>query len=117
MTQVAFPMFKHCPGTVNILANIVSCSFVMFHDSTYKGMPVSTDILFLDLYALTFPLPSHQEASWLMLMICHETHSLLIVMLLGKKLMMQQWTLLPVIVHDNSGQPIVWSTDTLTPSS
>jgi hypothetical protein len=39
MTQVAFPMVKYWPGIVNILADIASCSFAMFHDGAYKGVP------------------------------------------------------------------------------
>jgi hypothetical protein len=114
--QAAFPVVEHWPGIDNVLADIASRSFDSFHDGPYKGIPSTTDLVFLNLFALSFPLPS-QDLSWHMLTIGHEAHSLLISTLLGNKLTMQQWTSLPVGDPGASGQDIVWPTDTLTPSA
>jgi hypothetical protein len=89
------------------LAGAASSSLDTFHSGPYKGVLTSTDVVVVNLFALTFPLPS-QETSWHMLMIGPKEHSLVILTLLGKRLTMQQWMSLPAAHLGESGQPIVW---------
>jgi hypothetical protein len=115
-TEAAFPAVEHWAGKDNDLADIASRSFATFHTGPYNGVPASTDDVFVNLFALTFPLPS-QEISWHMVTIGPAAHSLLISTLRGAKSTMQQWMSLPVADHGDSGRPIAWPTGTLTPSA
>jgi hypothetical protein len=115
-TEAAFPVVEHWAGIDNVQADVASRSFATFHSGPYKGVPATTDTVFLNLFALTFPLPS-KAASWHMLTIGHEAHSLLISTLLGARSTMPQWMSLPVGAPGAFGQAIAWPTDTLTPSA
>jgi hypothetical protein len=88
-------LVKHWPGIKNVLADVASRSFDMFHDGPNKGVPSSTNLVFLNLFALSFPLLSQQQ-SWHTVKIVPAALLLVILTLLGKPSTMQQWTQLPI---------------------
>jgi hypothetical protein len=111
--KCAFPLVEHWPGIKNVLANVASRSFDMFHDGPHKGVPSATNLVFLNLFALSFPLPSQQQ-SWHIVEIVPAALSLVISTLLGEPSTMLQWTQLPVSSRGATGNPTLPPTATQT---
>jgi hypothetical protein len=104
--EAPFPSVVHWPGDANVLADLASRSFATFKDGPYKGVPCTTDIVFLNIFALTFPF-SLQHRSWQLASLAPAAHSLVISTLLGHTSKMQQWTSLPADGSGASGKHIV----------
>jgi hypothetical protein len=93
-TRSALPTVTHYAGSLNILADTVSCSFAKFHHGNARGGPSQSDTDFLTAFNSVFSLSEFaQMPLWQLVTLTSEISSSLVISTLrGQKLAMPRWT-------------------------